>query len=224
LLAATLVVVAGCGSSGPLDVDAGSSGGGGLAAAGRVGGEAGASAGGGAGGRAGASAGGGAGADVDAGCPDPYAQSSQPDDPCAVDSDCQSNFLACRPTTVDVCRDANDGALPAACVPPALANVPVCPTTAPVTLGLCAVRYQLPCTVDSDCGPAGFSCSSGSCQQDSGGPCETDTDCLIGWSCYVPCPCPSPPSTEPPQPPQPPQQASCEPPFATFACPACPAP
>ena len=71
----------------------------------------------------------------------------------------------------------------------------------------CAIRYDRPCTVDSDCGPAGYICTpacpdagSASCSACLGGtscnhcvvnapstPCTSDDQCLTGWSCYDLC-------------------------------------
>jgi hypothetical protein len=139
----------------------------------------------------------------------------QPMSACSVDSDCGNAYLTCVPQTVYACRNpgADAGASPSN-------NLPICPTTAQVTEDLCAVRYQLPCQVDSDCGPAGFTCSHacsngtttcGMCSANGPGPCTNDGQCPQGWSCYTPCPCGA---TRP-------TGGSCNPPFAIFNCPAC---
>lgn len=138
-----------------------------------------------------------------------------PMSPCSVDSDCGNAYLTCVPQTVYACRDpgADAGSGPSK-------DLPICPTTAQVTENQCTVRYQLPCQVDSDCGPAGFTCdhscsnsgtSCGICSEDGPGPCSSDDQCPQGWSCYTPCPCGSTPFTG----------GSCNPPFAIFNCPAC---
>ena len=139
----------------------------------------------------------------------------QPMSPCSVDSDCGNAYLTCVLQTVYACHEAgaDAGVVPAN-------NLPVCPTTAQVTENLCSVRYQLPCQVDSDCGPAGFTCSHacsngmttcGICSEDGSGSCSNDDQCPQGWSCYTPCPCGRAPSTG----------GLCNPPFAIFNCPAC---
>jgi hypothetical protein len=157
-------------------------------------------------------------------CGDPYANSSMPMAPCAVDSDCHSAYLFCGPPqdTVEGCRDA-DAAVDD-CAPPAFADLPICPATKRITANLCGIRYQRPCQVDSDCGP-GFTCGPsdasmcpagspcGTCQEPPLATCVTKANCPKGWDCYDPCPCPTMPNA----------QTYCYPPFAGFNCPACPA-
>jgi hypothetical protein len=144
------------------------------------------------------------GAEVGA-CPAPI-----PASPCRVDSDCQNPYLACeRPSGgVFVCRD------PQAVVDPACpslvdaTNVPTCPTTEPVPYSVCTVRYQRPCAVDTDCGPAGFTCTGGRCQGTGTlTTCSKAADCPTAWDCYAPCACPGTEATK-----------VCEPPFAQFGC------
>jgi hypothetical protein len=66
--------------------------------------------------------------------------------------------------------------------------------------------------VDSDCGPAGFTCNAGVCAElPTTHPCAGDDDCPQGWSCYSPCPC-NGTDTEP---------KGCYPPFAQFHCDVC---
>ena len=153
-------------------------------------------------------------------CGDPYANSSTPFAPCAVDSDCQSAYLFCGPPqgTVDACRDA-DAAVDD-CAPPAFAELPFCPMTKLITANLCGIRYQRPCNVDSDCGP-GFTCtlsgantcpagsSCGKCQTRPATACVTKADCPKEWDCYAPCAC------------TPNAQTYCIAPFEMFGCPAC---
>lgn len=147
------------------------------------------------------------GADVGE-CPAPI-----PSSPCRVDSDCQNPYLVCeRPNGgVFVCRDPQ-AVVDLAC--PSLVdatNVPTCPTTEPVPYSVCTVRYQRPCTVDMDCGPAGFMCTGGRCEgAGSLTTCSTAADCPAAWDCYAPCACPGIEGTK-----------VCEPPFAEFGCPAC---
>ncbi len=107
--------------------------------------------------------------------------------PCSSDSDCGDPFLACVPQHVIVCRDPNSPAdagndgLPA--------DVPVCPTTAQVTMNVCWVRYHSPCQQDSDCGPDGFTCNGSTCSWEMVEACTGNSQCPQGWSCYDPCPC-----------------------------------
>jgi hypothetical protein len=153
------------------------------------------------------------GPDVGA-CGDPYADSSTPFAPCGVDSDCHNGFLVCAPPsqTTTICRDADDAAVVDACPAPVnLADVPICPQTAPVTFNVCNVRYQLPCKVDADCGPDGFTCASGACQQQPGKTCATPSECPAEWDCSLACGCPG-------------EAKACHPPFAEFRCPNCFAP
>jgi hypothetical protein len=114
---------------------------------------------------------------------------------CAVDSDCGSPYLACAATPLDVCRpaDADTTAYPQ------LADAAICPAMSRGVLDICVVRYQLPCRVDSDCGPAGFTCNldagtlckDGSCStltrcESHDTPCATNSECPAAWSCYSP--------------------------------------
>jgi hypothetical protein len=143
---------------------------------------------------------------------DPSGASMAPSDPCAVDSDCHNPYLECAPTTVYGCREPASQESDAGCSPASLATAPICPATAMLTIGLCTERFQEPCVVDADCGPDGFTCTSGHCD----GPleaaiCSTDGDCPKGWSCYVPCACASRPD----------DPKRCYPPFSRFNCPAC---
>jgi hypothetical protein len=135
--------------------------------------------------------------------------------PCNMDSDCDDAFLVCRQMQAFGCRspDPSDpNAVPSCFQWNQPTDLPICPDEAQVILGFCWAKYQLPCHVDSDCGPAGFSCSgSGTCNQTGSGPCTTDSDCPQEWSCYAPCPCPT----------GPPGKLWCYPPFAEFNCPAC---
>jgi hypothetical protein len=109
--------------------------------------------------------------------------------PCSVDSDCGNPFLTCVAQQATMCRDPNSQD-PSAGMP-RLGNVPValptCPTTAEVTANLCSVRYQLPCRVDSDCGPDGFTCPDGRCSSQPPAQCTDDRECPQGWSCSDPC-------------------------------------
>ena len=143
------------------------------------------------------------------GC-DPYAGSNQPMQPCAVDSDCHDPYLVCLRSTVDTCRDATATAEELACTAPWTANAPACPETGRVAAGLCEARYQLGCRKDGDCGPAGFACANGQCQQQAPQPCATTADCPVEWECSAPCACPG--SARP---------RVCVQPFARFSCPAC---
>jgi hypothetical protein len=163
---------------------------------------------------------GGAGAPDAGACGDPYASSSMPLAPCAVDSDCHSNYLFCGPpqATVEACRDANEAVDD--CPPPGFADLPSCPVTKRITANLCGIRYQRPCNVDSDCGP-GFTCivsgastcpagsSCGMCQPPPATACVTKADCPKEWDCGAPCAC------------TPNAQTYCIPPFEEFRCPEC---
>jgi hypothetical protein len=134
--------------------------------------------------------------------------------PCDRDSDCRNPYLACGAptTTLTGCRDVDAGADPACPqVAAAFDNLPVCPATAPITHDVCNVRYQSPCVADTDCGPAGFTCASGRCQERQTAACASASDCPTGWDCYVPCECPGLRETK-----------ACEPPFAELGCPLCP--
>ena len=168
----------------------------------------------------GAGAADGAGIDVAPDC-DPYARSSMPYDLCAVDSDCHNAYLFCGqllgPTTA--CRDA-DAAVADVCAPRELADLPICPATVAVSLNQCGVRYQRPCRVDADCGPALTCVSSqpspcptgaacGYCQVPSSVTCVTKTDCPKEWDCGAGCGC------------TPDAQTYCFPPFEIFRCPQC---
>ncbi len=144
--------------------------------------------------------------------------SGQPGSICSEDGGCGNPFLVCMSQNAFACRDPDASA-------PDSSGLPVCPTTASVTLDLCTVRYNLPCRVASDCGPGGFTCdlqAPGSCQgaaadaacgycEAQEGPCTGDGDCPAGWSCYSPCPCATSPA----------ESKGCYPPFAMFGCPAC---
>jgi hypothetical protein len=141
-------------------------------------------------------------------CPAPI-----PTSPCRVDSDCQNPYLVCeRPNGgVFVCRDAQAAVDPTCPSLVDATDVPTCPMTVPVPYSVCIVRYQRPCTVETDCGPAGFTCAGGRCQG-SGTltTCSTAADCPRAWDCYAPCACPGTEGAK-----------VCEPPFAEFGCPAC---
>jgi len=139
----------------------------------------------------------------------------QPMSPCSVDSECDNTYLSCVPQTVYVCRD------PSAAIADAGSGVPTCPATEQITENLCTVRYQLPCQVDHDCGPAGFTCdhscwngetTCGICLEEGPSRCSSDDQCPQGWACYTPCPCGDTPATG----------GLCNPPFAVFHCPVCP--
>jgi hypothetical protein len=138
------------------------------------------------------------------------ANNAQPGIPCSVDSDCGNPFLACASQMVSMCRDpsidAGSGTLPGD-IP---SNLPLCPTVAQVTVKLCSVRYQLPCQIDSDCGPDGFTCNTGQCSQEGLVACNGDGECQQGWSCYSACQCDNAVVVK-----------SCYPPFAEFSCPMC---
>ena len=134
--------------------------------------------------------------------------------PCRVDSDCQNPYLVCeRSGGVIACRDPQATVNPA-CPPLVdMTNVPACPMTEPAPFPVCTVRYQLPCTVDTDCGPV-FTCTRGRCQSaPTATTCSTAADCPTAWDCYAPCACPGTAGTK-----------VCEPPFAVFNCPACVSP
>jgi hypothetical protein len=155
-----------------------------------------------------------------AACGDPYASSSMPFSPCAVDSDCHSAYLFCGPpqANLEACRDA-DAAVDD-CPPPGFADLPICPVTKMITANLCGVRYQRPCNVASDCGP-GFTCTAsaastcsagspcGTCQAPPLAACVTKADCPKEWDCYAGCAC------------TPNAQTYCFPPFEVFHCPGC---
>jgi hypothetical protein len=94
---------------------------------------------------------------------------------CKTDADCRNIYLVCVPQDVYVGQNSQ-----------------------PVTLNLCAPRYQQACTVDADCGPgftcdtnAGSLCNGSDCKPvtwcDSPyAPCSSSAECLPGWSCYSP--------------------------------------
>jgi len=142
---------------------------------------------------------------------DQFASSRMPNDPCAVDSDCHDPFLACFARTVFTCRNTNTPVVTACPAAQLDADIPACPEMASVSLKLCDPTYQHPCAKDADCGPAGFSCTGGQCQEAPQAACDTPADCLAGWACAAPCSC----SANAPK--------ACTPPFARFGCPACPA-
>jgi hypothetical protein len=146
-----------------------------------------------------------AGASADCGPPMEFA-------PCRFDPDCRSAYLVCVPpdVTITLCRDPDAGVDPTCPSFPEFSTAPVCPATVQVTSTVCEVRYQRPCTVDADCGPAGFTCMGGRCQQQTGRQCTTASECPNEWGCYAPCGCPGTLET-----------TVCEPPFAEFRCPAC---
>jgi hypothetical protein len=141
-------------------------------------------------------------------CPAPI-----PTSPCRADSDCQNPYLVCEHPTggVFVCRDPEAVVDPACASPVPLTNLPICPTTEPVPYDVCLVRYQRPCAVAADCGPAGFACTRGTCEgTPASSSCTTAAECPTGWDCVTPCPCPSREAGR-----------TCEPPFAVVNCPAC---
>jgi hypothetical protein len=159
-------------------------------------------------------------------CGDPYASSSMPFAPCAVDSDCHNPYLFCGPpqATLIACRDA-DAAVDN-CAASTFSDLPICPATTVITDNLCGIRYQRPCKVDSDCGP-GFTCDSsgasstcptgspagtpcGRCQAPPFAACVTKADCPKEWDCNAGCGC------------TPDAQTYCFPPFECFRCPLCP--
>jgi hypothetical protein len=166
-------------------------------------------------GAAAAGGGGGSAVGTDAGpgvdCGPPYESA-----PCRADSDCRSAYLVCVPPdyeTIELCRDPDAGVVPDPACPlfPEYDSAPICPQTVRVTSPVCEVRYQRPCTVDTDCGPVGFACTSGRCQApDPAVTCTTAADCPTEWDCYVPCACPGLRETK-----------YCEPPFVEFHCPNC---
>jgi hypothetical protein len=134
--------------------------------------------------------------------------------PCRFDSDCRDAYLACVPpgyVTIDVCRDPVIQTDPACPYYAVESSAPLCPQTVQVTSTVCEVRYQHPCTIDTDCGPAGFTCVNTGCQPQTSAACETAADCPTGWECYVPCACPGVRDAK-----------FCQPPFAVSFCPACP--
>ena len=146
---------------------------------------------------------------------------------CSADGGCGNQFLICMPASGVACRDPDASVTDAETLQLSVptSDLPICPMTAPVMLDVCMVRYNMLCRVDSDCGPAGFTCNRqtlNTCQDagadaacgycnGKGGPCSSDGDCPQGWSCYSPCPCATN-SAEP---------KGCYPPFAMFGCPAC---
>lgn len=136
----------------------------------------------------------------------------QPQDPCAVDSDCGNAFLTCVPQMVSACRDPDASVAGAGCSAPwnQPVDLPLCPAQEQLILNLCAVRYQRLCQVDTDCGPDGFTCDQGNCTEVAEDTCSTDAECPGGWSCYAPCPCGDTVGTK-----------RCYPPFAEFGCPIC---
>jgi hypothetical protein len=137
---------------------------------------------------------------------------------CRRDTDCRSAYLICVPpdyVTIEVCRDPDSGADASAAdyacpVFPELFTGPICPHNVNVTSTVCEVRYQRPCAVDADCGPVGFSCMSGRCEQKPFVRCSSAADCPMEWDCYVPCGCPGIRDTK-----------SCQPPFVDYHCPEC---
>jgi hypothetical protein len=136
---------------------------------------------------------------------------SQPGMPCSGDSDCGNPFLACVSQMATLCRDPNSASADAGSetLPGNIPNnLPLCPTVAQVTVNLCSVRYQLPCRVDSDCGPDEFTCNGGQCSQPPLTTCSGDAVCPQGWSCYAPCGGCG-------------YSKYCYPPFSMFSCPIC---
>jgi hypothetical protein len=83
--------------------------------------------------------------------------------PCSVDSDCGNPFLARVSQMASMCRDPSVDAGSGPLSGDIPSNLPLCPTVALVTVKLCSVRYQVPCQIDSDCGPDGFTCIVGQC-------------------------------------------------------------
>jgi hypothetical protein len=141
------------------------------------------------------------------------ADNAQPGMLCPIDSDCGNSFLTCLRQVATMCRDPNSvsvdagGETSSGNVP---ADLPLCPTQTQVTANLCSVRYQLPCQVDSDCGPDGFTCNTGQCSQKALVACNGDGECPQGWSCYSACQCGNAVGVK-----------YCYPPFAEFWCPMC---
>jgi hypothetical protein len=140
--------------------------------------------------------------------------------PCSVDADCGNPYLACVDQAVEICSEV-DAATALKDSPPG------CLATKPVTMKLCSPTYQQPCHVDSDCGPAGFTCNPNGGRLCSPSGCESVSrcdakytlcasaaDCPAGWSCSLPseegpgCPTLSCPDAAPLFPP------ACYPPFA----------
>jgi hypothetical protein len=140
---------------------------------------------------------------------DGAADVAQPGLPCSVDSDCGNPFLSCVAQLVTMCRATNsvnaDAAMTSRGSIPV--DLPTCPTQAQVTVNLCSVRYLLPCQVDSDCGPDGFTCADGQCSSQAFVNCSEDSECPQGWSCHDPCCGGSAPN--------------CYPPFAVTSCGVC---
>jgi hypothetical protein len=139
---------------------------------------------------------------------DEFSASRAPNDPCAMDSDCHNPYLVCRPNTVDFCQ--NEPATDTGCPSPFPRDAPICPVTAMVTINLCAASYQQPCQLDTDCGPAHFTCMNGQCRENAPDFCGKASDCPQGWDCYVACACPERADTK-----------QCHPPFAVYRCPEC---
>jgi hypothetical protein len=123
--------------------------------------------------------------------------------PCAVAADCHNPYLTCASQTFEACRESGDVVDP---------GLPTCPMQVQVTEDICSVTYQLPCHTNSDCGPAGFSCSQGICQETGEQPCSNAHQCPVGWLCGPICPC---------GPVSPDAGGTCVPPFAIFNCTAC---
>jgi hypothetical protein len=134
---------------------------------------------------------------------------------CRTDSDCRSAYLVCVPpgyVTIQVCRDPDAGVDPGPACPfyPEYDTAPICPRVVNVRSTVCELRYQHPCTVDADCGPEGFTCARGHCQEKPIMGCSTAADCPAEWDCYAPCACSGVRAVK-----------SCEPPFVEFHCPVC---
>jgi hypothetical protein len=114
---------------------------------------------------------------------------------CKVDADCGDPYLVCNATLVfiDECFRIDAGL-------DAPSDAGACRTSVEAMRNLCAPSYQVPCRVDSDCGPDGFTCNLDGgriCSADAGcetyGRCESDetlcssdAECPEGWSCYAP--------------------------------------
>jgi hypothetical protein len=82
------------------------------------------------------------------------------------------------------------------------------PQSVDVTSTDCEARHKRPCTVDGDCGPTGFTCTSGRCEtKQPRVACATAADCPAAWGCYAPCGCTG---AEP---------KVCEPPFIELTLP-----